>query len=356
MNYRGEFALKFALQTVPRHTVPELVQFASLAGDQGFEQIWVNDNLGHRNIFVVLAAIAAETQLRVGTSVVVPYFRNPVDIADSLAALSELGGGRELSVGIARGEVARAGRQIEALKPLAMVRETTLALRALLDGQAVSFADFPVCAAYHHLRPEQQFQLAFPAASPVRFYGGGYGPKALRLTGELMDGVLFGDHFVPLVRAGRAGSLLAMARQAAGAKERYDVCEIDVSVARDRRRAIDFARPLAAQVLIHLDAMGFTVDEFHALGVEPRLARSLTETWQGGATAQEAARLVPDDAVMSCFVAGGPQECRDQLAALLDKAMQLGIGQVALAKLGPDYSEAIALLGGDVLPGRVATI
>ena len=104
MSFRGELALKFALQSATQYKLPELVRLAQLAHGRGFEQIWVNDNLGQRNVFVVLSAIAAGAPVKIGTSIIVPYFRNPVDIAGSLAALSELTEGRELSVGIARRE------------------------------------------------------------------------------------------------------------------------------------------------------------------------------------------------------------------------------------------------------------
>ena len=190
MKFRGEFALKFALQSASQHRLPDLVRLAQRAHGEGFKQVWVNDNLGQRNVLVVLTAIAARVPIKLGTSILVPYFRNPVDVAGSLAALSELTDGRELSVGIARGEAAIAGRQIAMLKPLAMVRETTLTLRALLGGETVSFRDFPVCAAYHHIHQEQEFRLAFAPAAPIRFYCGGNAPKILKIAGEIMDGAL----------------------------------------------------------------------------------------------------------------------------------------------------------------------
>ncbi|MGB7946580.1 MAG: LLM class flavin-dependent oxidoreductase, partial [Candidatus Binatia bacterium] len=151
MNFHGELALKLALQVANQYTVPELVRLAQRAYADGFKQIWVNDNLCQRNIFVVLTAMAAKVPIKLGTSIIVPYFRNPVDIADSLAALSELTGGRELSVGIARGDRAHAGQQIVMPKPIAMVRETTLAIKALLSGETISFRDYPAAAAYHHI-------------------------------------------------------------------------------------------------------------------------------------------------------------------------------------------------------------
>ena len=247
MNFRGELAVKFAIQSAGQYTVPELVRLAELARGEGFKQVWVNDNLGQRNIFVVLAAMAAEVPIKLGTSIIVPYFRNPVDIADSLATLSELTGGRELSVGIARGDPAHAGQQIDIQKPIAMVRETTLALKALLNGETICFRDYPAAAAFHHILKEREFRLAFPPAAPLRFYCGGNGPRILKIAGEIMDGALIGNHYIPLLRSGRLDSLLAIARTAAETtqpgKSLFDICELDIAVARERQRALQFARP-----------------------------------------------------------------------------------------------------------------
>ena len=354
MNFRGELALKFAIQSAGQYTVPEWVRLARLAHAEGFKQVWVNDNLCQRNIFVVLTAMAAQVPIKLGTSIVVPYFRNPVDIADSLAALSELTAGRELSVGIARGDLARAGEQIDMQKPIAMVRETTLALKALLAGETICFRDYPASAAYHHIFQQQEFRLAFAPAAPVRFYCGGNGPKILKIAGEIMDGALIGNHYIPLVRSGRVDSLLAIARAAAQTKQPgkslFDICELDIAVSRDRQRALQFAKPSVAGILLNLDYMAFSDDEFHALGIAPRLVRSLKEACAGGATVHAASTLIPDDAVTSCFVAGGPEECREQIAALIDQAERLQFGQIAFAKLGPDYDEAIGLLRHRVLP------
>ena len=346
MKFSGEFALKFALQSATQYRLPELVGLAQRAYDAGMAQLWVNDNLGQRSLFVVLAAIAARTPVKLGTAIVVPYFRNPVDIADSLAALSELVGGRELGVGIARGEAARAGQQVEMPKPVAMVRETAMAIKALLAGETISFRNYPVAAAYHHIYPEKEFRLAFSPGAPVRFFCGGHGARILKVAGETMDGIYFGDHFIPIARAGRLAAFLRIVRSAAEARGKalFDIGEVDVSIARDRRRAFDFARPYAAQVLLHLEGMGLGDDAFRGVGIEPRLLEALKDSGRGGATLHEASELLSDEDVKTCFVAGDPEECRDQIAELLSEAERLHFGQIAFAKLGPDYEEAITLL------------
>jgi len=354
MSFSGEWGIKFAVQTAAHYAVPDLVRLAQLANALGFKQIWVNDNLCQRNVFVVLAAIAATVPIKLGTSIISPYFRNPVDLADSLAALAELAGGRELSVGIARGDVHYAGQQIQMPRPIAMVRETTQALKALLSGQSIVFRDYPATAAYHNIRPQQEFHLAFTAPKTIRFYSGGNGPKILQVAGAIMDGALIGNHYIPLARSGRLDALLQIERESAKAnqpgKNLFDIGELDISVSRDQQRAMQFARPYAARIIMALDTMGFTPEEIHRLGIEPALGRTLRQACGGGAALGEAALLLPDHAVASCFVVGTPEQCRDQLAPLLAAAERYNLGQISFTKLGPDYDDAIHLLRRQVLP------
>ena len=103
-----ETGIQFHLPTYAHVPLPHLVELASRAEAKGVDQIWVTDNLRSRQSFVVLAAMASHLEIKLGTAVTVQYFRNPVDLADSIATLSELMDGRELSVGLGRGNPAYA--------------------------------------------------------------------------------------------------------------------------------------------------------------------------------------------------------------------------------------------------------
>ena len=76
----------------PTFPCPHLVELAAQAEAKGVGQLWVTDNLRSRQSFVVLAAMASRLKVKLGTAVTVQYFRNPVDLADSIATLSELMG------------------------------------------------------------------------------------------------------------------------------------------------------------------------------------------------------------------------------------------------------------------------
>lgn len=352
--FQGELGLQFTIHIAHQYSVPELVTLAELAHEHGFEQVWVNDNLLHRNIFVVLAAMASKVPIKLGTAIMVPYFRNPVDVADSIAAITELTGGREFSVGIARGAEAIAGLQVEPQKPLTTMRETVSSLKALLAGETVNFRDYPHIASYFHMNPDWDFKLGFAAKAPVRFYSGGNGPKILRIAGKIMDGALIGGNYIPQVLTDRLDAVMepfrAVAARAQPDNRMYDTCELNVSISRDRDRALQFAKPYVSHMLLTLKTMGFTDHDFQILGVEPPLIKTLQDAFTEGASVQDAASLVPDSAVSSCFIAGTPEECREQVRDLMEQAERLSFAQVSFAKLGPDYAEAITLLREEVLP------
>src|SRR5215831_19246794 len=93
--YSGELGLQFTTHIANHYTVPQWIELAELARRNNFDQVWINDNLGCRNVFVILTAIASRVPIKLGTAILVPYFRNPVDTADAFAALSELVDGYE---------------------------------------------------------------------------------------------------------------------------------------------------------------------------------------------------------------------------------------------------------------------
>jgi 5,10-methylenetetrahydromethanopterin reductase len=252
--FSGRYGLQFTVHMASEYRAPAIVALARQAHEHGFSQIWVNDNLRYRQQYVLLAAIAAQVPIQVGTGITVPYFRNPVDLADTLATLSELTEGREIDVGIARGALVMVENQLVVQKPIGMVRETAAMARALLRGERVRFGNFPALCAFYHLLPDTSMALAFPPQAPICFFGGANGPKMLAIAGREMDGVLLGGLFISFARLGRLGALLAPAREAARAAARplRVIAELNVSVDPDRERARDFPRKYATHAMVHL--------------------------------------------------------------------------------------------------------
>ena len=352
--FNGELGLQFVTHLANQYTVPHLVRLAGLAADKGFQQIWVNDNIRYRSQLVVLTAIASQVPVRLGTAIMVPYFHNPLDVADSLGALSELCEGQEISVGIARGDLGQSPQHVQPLRPIAMVSETVQLLRQALSGEELSYADYPFLQEFYHLNPRGKFRLAFKPRSSFKFYGGGNGSQSLRMCGRIMDGLISSGTYIPMLKAGRLPGMLATADRAAQEVDRgkrlRKVCELNVSISRDRAKAIEFPKRQVAHSILQWEALGFTAEEYDKMGVSREQVLSLKRAFEAGATVEEAAKLVTEHMVKTYYAAGRPEEVRDQIIELAGAAGKLGYDHIAFAKLGPDYHEAIELLAGQVMP------
>jgi 5,10-methylenetetrahydromethanopterin reductase len=355
--YSGEVGLQFTTHIANHYTVPQWIQLAELAHKHNFDQLWVNDNLGYRNVFVILTAIACRVPIKLGTAILVPYFRNPVDTADAFAALSELVDGREISVGIARGDYAQAGNQINLVKPISMVKETVQCIKRLLNGETICYQDYPILASFYQLRESSSTHLRFSPKAPVLFYSGGNGPKIMRIAGQLMDGVLIGGFFIPLVKSGKLQRLLDAAELGKGESKRQTdlrkVCEINISVSNDYERARVFPRRYLAHMLLVLDALGFSDEEFSALKIDPEAVKKIKAAFSAGGTIEDVEPMITDPMVDAGFIAGRPRDCIEKLEEMCLYAQAYGFDQICLAKLGPDYEEAITILARDILPSIV---
>jgi alkanesulfonate monooxygenase SsuD/methylene tetrahydromethanopterin reductase-like flavin-dependent oxidoreductase (luciferase family) len=330
------------------------VRLAQLAADKGFKQIWVNDNIRYRGQLVVMTAIAARVPIRLGTAIMVPYFHNPLDVADSFAALSEFQPGQEIGIGIARGDLGQAPQHVQLLKPVAMVSETVRFLRRVLAGEEVAYVEYPCLGEFYRLNVDGKFRLAFEPKATFKFYGGGNGPQALRLCGRVMDGLISSGTYIPTLKAGRLPGMLATADQAAKEldpnKRLRKVCELNVSISRDREKAIEFPKRQVSHSILQWEALGFTTEEYAKLGVQRTQVLKLKEAYASGATVEAASKLVTETMVKSYYAAGKPEEVKDQIIELATAAGRLGYDHVAFAKLGPDYEEAINLLADTIVP------
>ncbi len=348
-----ETGIQFHLPTYAHIPLPHLVELASRAEAKGVDQIWVTDNLRSRQSFVVLAAMAAHLEIKLGTAVTVQYFRNPVDLADSIATLSELMDGRELSIGLGRGNP-RTPSLIRTPRPVSVLRETAQSLRRLLAGEAVCFADYPNLLDYYHFDPSARFQLNFNPATPVRLYCGSNGPLGMAVGGETMDGLIFGGHYMAALRTGRVPELLN-AFDAALPPNREGkgvprVAEIKISLSRNGSAAREFVKESAGIRVLNMYRQGYTREDIQWLGVSLPDVERLDQADRNGATEEEFDDLVTDSMIDAIFIAGTPGDCLQRMLEVKDTAREQGFGQLLFSELGPDVDEALALLCDEVIP------
>ncbi len=168
--------------TSPGLGASELVELCTAAEDLGYSAAWAAEVAGP-GTFALLGAIAARTtRLDLGVAVVPSSTRSPALLAMEAATVSQLLGGRTMSLGIGSSSqfILDSWHAAPFEPPLTRVRETVEATRALLSGAREYRGE--------HVRVSR-FALATPPMRPVRLFVGALGAAMLGVAGAVGDGV-----------------------------------------------------------------------------------------------------------------------------------------------------------------------
>lgn len=268
-----------------------VLDYARRAEQLGFDELWVVEDLGFRGGVAQAGAVLAVTsRIVVGIGILPAGARNAVFAAMELATLGQLFPGRVVA-GIGHGmpEWMRSAGAWPA-SPLTLLREYTIAVRALLRGE-------PGPAAGRYVDVAGVVIGEAPATVPPVVLGV-RGPKSIALAGEVSDGVLLAEPAAP--------PYVAAARERLGpgspAVITYDAAVVgdDGPAARERARAglTWIGEPDWAP---HLAALPFAAE----LAAHRRAAGSPAEF----------AATMPDEWVRELSLAGTPAEVRDRIAA-----------------------------------------
>lgn len=183
--------------STPGLSAVELVDLCVAAEDMGYTGAWGAEVAGP-GTFALLGAIAVRTRrLDLGVAVVPAATRSPALLAMEAATVSQLLGGRAMSVGIGSSSqfILDAWHAAPFDPALARVRETVEATRVLLGGGREYRGDVVRVS---------RFNLATPPVGPVRVCVGALGPGMLAVAGAVGDGVclnLMPPEAVPRQRA-----------------------------------------------------------------------------------------------------------------------------------------------------------
>lgn len=318
------FGLRFNSESGAIH---EVVRWAQLAEELGFDDFWYCQDLMKRDAWVVLTAVAAATsRLRVGICIANPFSSSPAELAMRAASLQEFSAGRFV-LGIGPGEPAYLDwigqRQAQPRRGLA---EAVAIIRALLRGEPAPTDGQVFC----DWQPGVHMRFDLPV-QPVPIYIGGQGPRVLELMGEMADGglpILFPpeavDHVVERIQAGaiRAGRSLTGFDLAA--------C-VWWSLAATRSAAEDALRYLVAYYGPALRA-----ETLAPIGLTPADFAAVRSAWQAGAMERAMQQLTP--AMFRLAIYGEPEEMVDRVRWLAARGVtQINIGP----PLGPDREQAL---------------
>ena len=155
-----------------------IVRLAERADELGLDRVDVAEGWTH-DALLVLAEIALRTsRINLGTSVLSAWGRTPATMAMGAAGLQRLSNGRfSLGIGASSPPLTEGLHGIAWEEPVARVRETVTAVRALLGGDRLPRPAAQARALRLGALPDTAVPLALAALSPA----------SIRLAGELAD-------------------------------------------------------------------------------------------------------------------------------------------------------------------------
>lgn len=171
--------IRFSVATPPG---PNVVDYAKLAEDLGYERYWLYDSAAlYQDVWVWLARIVDHTSINVGTAVLVPNLRHVMTTASAIATIEHLAPGR-LACGFGTGATATWVLGQPTLT-WAKTRRYVEQLRALLAGEVVE-----VDGAETQMVHYDDLAPARPIRTPLLLSA--LGPKGKQIAREVADGVM----------------------------------------------------------------------------------------------------------------------------------------------------------------------
>lgn len=352
----GPLTLKFALDAAPgrwasaqrrgerdavRQAVDRTVELARIADAAGIESIWLLEDPDGWDAFAVLGAMARATErVRLGTGVTSPYYRHPSLLAASVSTLDMLSDGRAF-LGLGRGQAEWYERSlgIPVGQPVRALRETFGLLGQwwspdMRATSANSATEFAVADWERVFRPVQ---------SHVPVYLAAVGPLALRLAGQLADGVLFND--LSSITFMREAIRTVRASASAGGRDPATLsfyARAGVTITSDPEAVYERRKGTVAAIHVLpgmeklLESPGFdtariVADVRQAMRTEETLARGggFGHLRRAG-NLDAAKRAIPTDLMRELVVAGSVADVRERLA----RFAAIGITHVFLAAQG----------------------
>jgi probable F420-dependent oxidoreductase len=302
--------------TVPLGGVPLAEQRDLVAemADLGYTDLWTGEADGYDAFTPLALASQWAPGLRLGTAIVPAFTRGPLVIAQSAAALAQASGGRfVLGLGTSSDVIVERWNGVPFDRPLARVRDTVRAVKALLAGEKVTgeYESFTVAGA--RLAEPPGPGLAVPVmVAALR-------PGMLRLAGREADGAILN-----WLSAGDVPTVAPYVRETDPAREivaRIFVCPTDDA---DRARAAG-RRMITAYLNVPVYAA------FHRWLGREEVLEPMWKAWQAGDRAGALA-AVPDALVDDLLIHGPPGACRERIEAY----RQAGVTTPVLMLIAPD--------------------
>ncbi|MCT2590431.1 LLM class flavin-dependent oxidoreductase [Streptomyces sp. N2-109] len=297
--------MKFSYVMLPDYPLQDSLASIRLADELGFHACYAADETWHKDLWLLFAAAAGQTrQIRLGPSVSSVVLREPTLIAQSLATLDELSGGRAEGV-LSSGNfglLAQYGIDWKRSRPLSRVKEGLHVIRTMLDEGAITHKGefFEYDGLFTFARPVQE-------RLPLKL-GAMRGPKSFEAAGELSDGC---HHALSYTREAYEYAVRHIRAGAERAGKDWRTLDIGAWVVfatgPDSAKAKE-----AARSMVGIYASSMPEEQLRRNGVHPDELAPAIEAIGAGDLARGIELTTPEVAE-KLSIAGTPEECLEKI-------------------------------------------
>ena len=319
---------RIGLFVVGDYNCQEVIRYAKVGEENGYDSIWLAEDLGFRDAMVPLASLAVSTtRIKLATGILPVYYRSPALTAMTAATLDELSGGR-LILGLGSGAPRfLAAQGIDPSKPLGALREYVEIIQQILNGDSASYK-----GRFHNLNG---VKLSFkPPRQKIPIYIAARRKKMLQLAGEIADGVFLSDGFCSESYLRWAHENVSQGIEKTKRNQR-DVdfsCAVLLAVSPDHDQAKENVKPSVLKVL----SRGYLDPFLEMWGLTATDIAPARDAWLNGSFT-EAYSKTPDALLDGSAIYGTPDECRKKMAALRAAGVELPV----IRPVGPNLEFAI---------------
>ncbi len=342
--------VKFGVQhgtntSLLKYQIEDILKSIQKVDKLGYDSAFIMDHLNMfpRNsevydAWTLLGAIACKTQkVSIGSCVSDPHRYHPAVLAQKVATVSRLSGGRAiLSLGYGEGMNLKTFGISFGDKPVTKLRESIQIIRQLWDSDPKNRVTFD--GHYYHL---SEAFLQIKIQNP-RIWVAASSPQTLKVVADLGDGWIPTGYTPKLYK-----NHLEIIEQQAKHRKIERAYEIFVAISEDFSKAEQVIRPIGATLCLKKEILNeYNIKLPEELQFQRRIKLSLYEMQKDVKKLSSLVSQIPLEVIQEVTAYGTPEDCIKSL----ERFVKAGVEHFVIEFLGPDYFDALELFATEVVP------
>lgn len=330
-----------------------VIQQTVLCEKLGFDSVWYPDHVVGGNpasiwpeAYMSMALMGTNTsKVAIGPAATDTLRRHPATVAQALATLDQITGGRAV-IAVGAGEAMNLqpyGISVDNL--YFRLREAIQVIKMLWAADNVKPAHFD--GRFYQLR--DAFLQIRPVAAPPKIHVGAFGPKMLEMTGELADGWMPFSHTPETYRLCLNGPIRKGAQKVGRSLSDIEPALLPpTQISRDHDEAREQIEAASKRFLVLLpDILKMISPKIKHPGAPYTLVHWMSRLKKEDMKViSDLAETIPADIALKTVIWGNPEDCIEQVEGFIES----GCRHFIFGVRGKEIAESIRLLGEKVVP------